>query len=107
MEYVRNSLGNEKQLPTHLDSLNDRVVLADHALNLLDTKGKPVVSANAYLRARAIVKGLELGIDILICGCVADASQILTNATGYATIKKWELYIAQTRSFLKLRGVAD
>ena len=37
----------------------------------------PLVSANAYLGARAIVKGLEAGADIIICGRVADASPVI------------------------------
>jgi hypothetical protein len=67
-------------LPSHLDSANSQVELQPHARDLLDTKKKPVVSANAYLGARAIVKGLEQGADIIICGRVADASPVIAAA---------------------------
>lgn len=43
----------------------------------MDTKMQPVVSANAYLGARAVVKGLEHGADIIVCGRVADASPVI------------------------------
>ncbi|KAG9788778.1 DUF1446-domain-containing protein, partial [Aureobasidium melanogenum] len=74
---VKTELEKTGKLPPHLDSENDKVTLAEHATDLLDTKGKPVVSANAYLGARAIVKGLELGADVIICGRVADASPVI------------------------------
>ena len=38
---------------------------------------QPLLAANAYIGARAIVKGLEHGADIIICGRVADASPVL------------------------------
>ena len=41
---------------------------------------QPLVAANAYLGARAIVKGLEHGADIVICGRVADASPVVAAA---------------------------
>ncbi|KMU91033.1 hypothetical protein CIHG_08969 [Coccidioides immitis H538.4] len=77
LEEVRKSLEITGQLPAHLDSNNDQVQLQAHATDLLDTHKKPVVSANAYLGARAIVKGLEQGADIIICGRVADASPVI------------------------------
>jgi hypothetical protein len=64
-------------LPKHLDAENDKVHLQPHATDLLDTKGKPLVSANAYLGARAILAGLKAGTDIIICGRVADASPVI------------------------------
>ena len=64
-------------MPTHLDGDNKQIQLQAHALDLLDTKLHSVVSANAYLGARAIVKGLEHGADIIICGRVADASPVI------------------------------
>ena len=77
LEEVKNNLGKTGKLPNHLDSENDKISLAENATDLLDTKGKPIVSANAYLGARAIVKGLELGADVIICGRVADASPVI------------------------------
>jgi hypothetical protein len=66
-------------LPPHLDSDNSEVQFADHTLDLLEKGDKPIVSANAYLGAREIVKGLELGADIIIAGRVADASPVSKN----------------------------
>ena len=63
-------------LPPHLDSDNREVHFAKNTLALLESESKPVVSANAYLGAREIVKGLELGADIIIAGRVADASPV-------------------------------
>lgn len=66
----------QKGLPPHLDSDNSNISIAEHGLDLLEKDDKPVVSANAYLGAREIVKGLENGADIIIAGRVADASPV-------------------------------
>ncbi|CAN9373129.1 unnamed protein product [Alternaria alternata] len=66
----------EKGLPPHLDSDNSEVTVADHVLDILKSD-KPIVSANVYLGAREIVKGLEEGADIIIAGRVADASPVI------------------------------
>ncbi|KAF2476073.1 uncharacterized protein BDR25DRAFT_391360 [Lindgomyces ingoldianus] len=65
-----------KGLPPHLDSDNSEVHHANHTLDLLKKGNKPVISANAYLGAREIVKGLKEGADIIIAGSVADASPV-------------------------------
>jgi hypothetical protein len=49
-----------KGLPPHLDADNSDVTIAEHGLDLLEKSDKPIVSANAYLGAREIVKGLEV-----------------------------------------------
>ena len=74
---VRSDLEKTGNLPAHLDGENNQISLAKNATALLDTTGKPMVSANAYLGARAIVKGLEMGADVIICGRVADASPVV------------------------------
>jgi hypothetical protein len=74
---VKETLQKTGKLPTHLDHDNPNVHLNELATAFLDTKGKPMVSANAYLGARGIVRGLQQGADIIICGRVADASPVI------------------------------
>ncbi|KAF2006741.1 DUF1446-domain-containing protein [Amniculicola lignicola CBS 123094] len=64
-------------LPPHFDSDNSEVQYDTHTLDLFEKENKPIVSANAYLGAREIVKGLEQGADIIIAGRVADASPVI------------------------------
>lgn len=77
LDEVKSDIGTTGNLPRHLDAINEEVNLHANAADLLDTRNKPIVSANTYLGARAIVKGLELGADIIICGRVADASPVI------------------------------
>lgn len=57
MEEIKAELDKTGKLPQHLDSENDKVSLMENATALLDTRGKPIVSANVYLGARGIIKG--------------------------------------------------
>lgn len=69
--------GRSKSLPKHLDSPNKNVILSPDTISFAESENKQVVSANAYTGARAILKGLQLGADIIICGRVADASPVI------------------------------
>lgn len=66
LEEVKAELAKTGRLPSHLDSENEHVSLADNTTALLDTNGKPVVSANAYLGARGIVKGKRSSLYVSI-----------------------------------------
>lgn len=79
LDEVKAGLAQGK-LPNHLDGENSAVTKAHNVADLLDTENKPVLSANAYLGARGIVKALEMGADIVICGRVADASPVIAAA---------------------------
>jgi hypothetical protein len=68
------------KLLAHLDSKNPNVKLHELTAALKDVNGKPLVSANAYLGARAIIAALQYGADIIICGRVADASPVIAAA---------------------------
>lgn len=69
------SLGDN--LPPHLDSVNPDVKVPATLLKFKGLPSVPLVSANAYLGARAIVDGLRNGADIIICGRVSDASTVI------------------------------
>lgn len=69
------SLG--EKLPPHLDSGNPDVNVPDESLRFKYLQSVPLVSANAYLGARAIVAGLRAGANIIICGRVSDASPVI------------------------------
>lgn len=77
MPTIHELLSSEKEVLKHLDGDNSNVRLAEHAADFLDDPQKPIVSAHAYLGARAIRKGLEEGADIIICGRVSDASPVI------------------------------
>ncbi|KAA6411918.1 MAG: duf1446 domain-containing protein [Lasallia pustulata] len=67
----------KKHLPKHLDSLNPSITLPPNTEAFLQNDSLPLVSANAYLGARAIVQGLRLGADIIVAGRVSDASPVI------------------------------
>ncbi|KAL4779228.1 hypothetical protein BJX76DRAFT_365452 [Aspergillus varians] len=68
----------------HIDSSNPSVVPASLTYAFLrgtaDGEAVPMVSAHAYLGARGIVQGFRNGVDIVICGRVADASPVIAAA---------------------------
>ncbi len=68
---VRDSLNDAGKLPRSWEDMSGK--------NHEDAKftAKEVLAATAYIGARAIVKGLENGADIVICGRVADASPVI------------------------------
>lgn len=68
---VRSSLKEDGKLPSSFEDINNN--------NHKDAKftADEVLACTAYIGARAIVKGLENGADIIICGRVADASPII------------------------------
>lgn len=78
----------------HLDSGNSSVTLPASTYSFQNQISGPLVSANAYLGARAIVAGLRAGADIIICGRVSDASPVI-GAAWY-----WHNWSATDYNFL-------
>lgn len=74
---VRGDLREKGCLPAFLDSKNPNVRETRHLNAYLDTELHPLVSAHAYLGARGIVKALESGADLVLCGRVADAAPVI------------------------------
>lgn len=68
---VRSSLKDKGKLPESFEDMSGK--------NHEEAKftADEVLACTAYIGARAIVKGLENGADIIICGRVADASPII------------------------------
>jgi hypothetical protein len=68
---VRSSLMDRGKLPDSFIDMSGK--------NHKDAKftGDEVLACTAYIGARAIVKGLENGADIIICGRVADAAPVM------------------------------
>ena len=68
---VRSSLKDNGKLPSTWEDMSGK--------NHEDAKftADEVLAATCYLGARAIVKGLENGADIILCGRVADAAPIM------------------------------
>ncbi|KAJ9144578.1 hypothetical protein NKR23_g5828 [Pleurostoma richardsiae] len=71
----------EKALP-HLDSRNHHVTLTPESFMFARERKEPreIVSANAYLGARAIYGAFQKGADIIICGRASDASPVIACA---------------------------
>jgi hypothetical protein len=63
----------------HLDGNNPSVKTAEEVKSKLESSQVPVpiVTANAYMGARGIVRALREGADIVICGRVSDASPVI------------------------------
>ncbi|EXJ83944.1 hypothetical protein A1O3_04611 [Capronia epimyces CBS 606.96] len=68
---VKNTLKEQGSLPTTFQDINNN---AHKDLNLTADE---VLACNAYIGARGILKGLENGADLIICGRVADASPVI------------------------------
>ncbi len=59
------------------DQISNDTVLFDNANRTVREVGKPLVGANAYLGADAILPAIETGADVVITGRVADPSLFL------------------------------
>ncbi|KIW17964.1 hypothetical protein PV08_05159 [Exophiala spinifera] len=95
-EETKNQIQSTGQLPPHHDSDNPNVIVDKRTFAVEDLDRKPLVAANAYLGARAIVAALNLGADIIICGRVSDASPVIAAA--------WWWYGWQATDYDRLAG---
>jgi hypothetical protein len=77
LSHVKASLKDHGNLPQHFHDDVKNAGLAKSQEARSDLKDSDILASNAYLGARAIVKGLENGADIIICGRVADASPVV------------------------------
>lgn len=68
---VRSSLKETGKLPDTFQDINN------NAHKSTNFKADQVLATTAYIGARGIVKGLEAGADIILCGRVADASPVI------------------------------
>ena len=68
---VRSALKETGNLPNTFQDINN------NAHKGIQFQAENVLACNAYIGARGIVKGLEAGADIIICGRVADASPVV------------------------------
>lgn len=68
---VRSSLQERGTLPQTFQDINN------NAHKATKFKADEVLACTAYIGARGIVKGLEAGADIILCGRVADASPVI------------------------------
>ncbi|KAK7432892.1 hypothetical protein QQZ08_000363 [Neonectria magnoliae] len=66
----------------HLDFANPSVTPESDTQAFSGSDASPIsiVSANAYLGARGIVRAFRVGVDIVICGRVSDASPVIAAA---------------------------
>lgn len=80
LSHVKASLKDHGNLPQHFHDDVKNAGLAKSQEARSDLKDSDILASNAYLGARAIVKGLENGADIIICGRVADASPVVAAA---------------------------
>ncbi|MCJ1395916.1 hypothetical protein MMC18_008802 [Xylographa bjoerkii] len=74
MDIILKQLRSGESLLKPLDG--ETYVSQQHA-RFLESPQETMISAHAYLGARAIQKGLEEGADIIICGRVSDASPVI------------------------------
>lgn len=82
-EFGPNLASFKERMPCHLDSGNSEVQFYKSAFAFRERDEIPLVSANAYLGAHAIVEGLRRVCDIIISGRVADASPVIAAARSW------------------------
>ncbi|TVY17127.1 hypothetical protein LARI1_G006006 [Lachnellula arida] len=78
--HVSAALKDQGSLPRHFHDDVKNAGLDKTKEARSDLTDSDILAANAYLGARAIVKALEKGADITICGRVADASPVVAAA---------------------------